>query len=122
LSLQHVFWVFVHTANCFKKDFALDYPLRLILDDEFGDHWARDLPTGALIGMVNVVDCQQAQALFGDAAASDDDRECGDFAPGRFVWKRDEFRRFDQPIPYRGSQGIFNVPDHLIPISCGCGR
>ena len=48
-------------------------------------------------------------------AASDDDRECGDFAPGRFAWKRDEFRLFDQPIPYRGAQGIFTVPDDLIP-------
>src|ERR1700676_1629650 len=27
----------------------------------------------------------------------------------------DEFRLFDQPIPYRGAQGIFNVPDGLIP-------
>jgi hypothetical protein len=88
--------------------------LRLILDHEFGEKWTKDLPTGALIGMVNVVDCLPTQALRGDAAASDDDRECGDFAPDRFAWKRDEFRRFDQPIPYRGAQGFFNVPDELI--------
>ena len=67
--------------------------------------------------MVNVVDCQPTQTLLGDAAAGDDDRECGDFAPGRFAWKRGEFRLFDQPIPYRGARGIFNVPDDLIPIS-----
>ena len=50
-----------------------------------------------------------------------DDRECGDFAPGRFAWKRDEFRLFDQPILYRGKQGIFNVPADLIPASAACG-
>ena len=75
-----------------------------------------------MIGMVNLVDCLPTQTPLGDAAASDDDRECGDFAPGRFAWKRDGFRLFDQPIPYRGAPGIFNVPDDLIPMGGGCGR
>ena len=108
---SHRGWLLVHAGKRFEKEFELDDPLRLILDDEFGRHWAMDLPTGALIGMVNVVDCLPTQTLCRDAAASDDDRECGDFAPARFAWKRDEFRLFDQPIPYRGAQGIFNVPD-----------
>jgi activating signal cointegrator 1 len=108
---RHRGWLLVHAAKRFEK--GLDDPLRLILDDEFGPCWAMDLPTGALIGMVNVVDCQPTQSPSGDAAASDDDRECGDFSPGRFAWKRDEFRLFDQPIPYRGARGIFNAPDHL---------
>jgi len=113
---SHRGWLLVHAAKRFEKDCDLDDPLRLILDDEFGGHWAKDLPTGALIGTVNVVDCLPTQTLVGDSAASDDDRECGDFAPGRFAWKRDGFRLFDQPIPYRGAQGIFNVPDDLIPM------
>ena len=46
----------------------------MILDDEFGTHWALTIPTGALIGMVNVVDCLPTELLFGDAAANDDDR------------------------------------------------
>jgi hypothetical protein len=111
----------VHATKRFEKDFEPGDPLRMILDDEFGGDWALDLPTGALIGMVNLVDCLPTQTFSGDAAASDDDRECGDFAPGRFAWKRDEFRLFDQPIPYRGRQGIFSVPDELIPTSDGCG-
>jgi hypothetical protein len=69
--------------------------------------------------MVNVVDCRPTHGLLGDAATSDDDRACGNFGPGRFAWKRDEFRLFDPPIPYRGAQGIFNVPDQLMPMGCG---
>jgi hypothetical protein len=111
---SHRGWLLVHAAKHFEKDFEPDDPLRLILDDEFGRHWESDLPTGALIGMVNVVDCQPTRMLFGDPAASDDDRVCGNFALGRFAWRRDEFRLFDPPIPYRGAQGIFNVPDGLI--------
>ena len=88
----------------------------MILDDEFGTHWALTIPTGALIGMVNVVDCLPTELLFGDAAANDDDRECGDFSAGRFAWKRDGFRLFHSPIPYRGTRAFFNVPDNLIPL------
>src|SRR5260221_8842541 len=112
----------VHAAKHFEKDFPLDDPLRVILHDEFGGHWPLELPTGALIGMVNVVDCVPTEMLFGDAAANDDERVCGDFSAGRFAWKRDEFRRFDRPVPYRGAQGIFNVRDDLIPTSSGRGE
>jgi hypothetical protein len=103
---SHRGWLLVHAGKHFEKAFELDDPLRLILDDEFGGDWAKDLPTGALIGMVNVVDCRATQTPFGDAAASDDDRECGDFSARRFAWKRDDYRLFDQPIRYRGAQGL----------------
>src|SRR5690348_12363065 len=112
---SHRGWLLAHAAKHFEKDFALDDPLGVILDDEFGSDWTLNLPTGALIGMVNVVDCVPTRRRIGDAAANDDDRACGDFSGGRFAWKRDEFRLFDQPIPHRGAQGIFNVPDDLIP-------
>jgi hypothetical protein len=118
---SHRGWLLVHAGKHFEKTFELDDPLRLILDDEFGGDWAKDLPTGALIGMVNVVDCRPTQTPFGDAAASDDDRECGDFSARRFAWKRDDYRLFDQPIRYRGAQGFFSVPDDLIPTG-GYGR
>jgi activating signal cointegrator 1 len=111
---SHRGWLLVHAAKRFETGFDLDDPLRLILDDEFGERWTKELPTGALIGLVRVIDCLPTQTLSGDTAANDDDRECGDFAPGRFAWKRDEFRVFDQPIPYRGRQGIFNVPAGFI--------
>jgi activating signal cointegrator 1 len=111
----HRGWLLVHAAKRFEKDFRPDDPIRLILSDKFGEHWPANLPTGALIGMVNVVNCQPTRTSFGDAAANDDDRAYGDFTPGRFAWKRDEFRLFDQPIPYRGAQGIFRVPDNLDP-------
>jgi hypothetical protein len=87
----------------------------VILDEEFGSDWTLNLPTGALIGIVNVVDCVPTRRPIGDTAANDDDRQCGDFSAGRFAWKRIEFRLFDQPIPYRGAQRIFNVPDNLVP-------
>jgi len=76
-----------HAAKRFET-VVLDDRLRLILDDEFGDRSTKDLPTGALKGVVNVVDCLPTQTLSGDVAASNDDRECGDFTLGRFARKR----------------------------------
>src|SRR5437764_10588997 len=57
---SHRGWLLVHAAKRFET-VELDDQLRLILDDEFGDKWAEDLPTGALIGMVNVVNCLPTQ-------------------------------------------------------------
>ena len=62
---SHRGWLLVHAARRFETNFDLDDRLRLILDGEFGDKWADDLPTGALIGMVNVVDCLRTQTLLG---------------------------------------------------------
>jgi hypothetical protein len=118
---SHRGWLLVHAAKRFKKDFEPNDPLRLILDDEFGANWALDLPTGALIGMVNVVDCLPTELLFGDVATNPDDRECGVFSARRFAWKREDYRLFGQSIRYRGARGFFSVPDDLIPTG-GYGR
>lgn len=111
----HRGWTVVHAAKRFeKKSVESDAALSAILRDEFGGHWAMDLPTGALIGIVKIVDCVSTQQLFGDAADGVDDRVCGNFESGRFAWKAESFDLFPKPIPYRGQQGFFNVPDHII--------
>jgi hypothetical protein len=38
----------------------------------------------------------------------------GDYAPGRFAWKLENPRRFETPIPFRGRQQLFDVPDELV--------
>ena len=39
----------------------------------------------------------------------------GDYTPDRFMWITANLRRLPEPIPYRGGQGLFNIPDDLIP-------
>lgn len=103
----------VHAAKRFIRD--VEEPLRDILESEFGGHWAMDLPTGALLGTVELIACVPTMGE-GDrpVAASDDDLACGDFSPGRFAWRRGGYRLFRRPIPYRGAQGFFHVPDELL--------
>ena len=105
----------VHAAKRFEKRFDADDPIRAILEDEFGGHWGMDLPIGALIGVVVIVDCHET---IGMRFAKDDEWEdfaCGDFSGGRYAWEAKNFTAFSEPIPYRGQQGIFNVSDKLLP-------
>jgi hypothetical protein len=101
----------VHAAKRFEKNFGPDDSLRAILDDEYGGHWGMDLPTGALIGMVNLIDCRRTE----DVTPAPDDYECGDFAPGRFAWQRREFKLFN----FFSLQGLAHQPRPLTAICTG---
>ena len=87
-----------------------------ILTDEFGGHWGIDLPTGAIIGVVDLVDCQPTETMTAKHRDSDD-FWCGDFCPGRFAWKRERYTVFKHPVPYRGRQRIFNIPDEAVDVN-----
>ena len=84
--------------------------LAVICSRLFGDDYRHTLPRGALLGVVDLVDCRPTQMLFKCAAVNSEDEACGDFSEGRFAWRREGFCPFDQPIPWRGAQGLFNVP------------
>lgn len=102
-------WLAVHAAKRFEKNIEAD--LREILDDEFGGHWAMDLPTGAIIGRVFITGCHPTQTI--RDALSGDDLICGNFADGRFGWRRSGFEKLATPVPWKCLQGLFNVPTDL---------
>lgn len=81
------------------------------------------LPFGAIIGKTDLVACKQADEITwddlkryggraGDLAEIED--QLGDFSPGRFGWLQENPVRFEKPIPYRGYQKIFDVPDEVV--------
>lgn len=108
---RHRGWLVVQAAKRAIDDFDGDR-LDDICNGIWGNHWGQDLPRGALIGAVKLVSCKQ---MVETNPAHDDDRECGDWQPTRFAWERGEFVIFPQPILYRGAQGLFDVPDNLLP-------
>lgn len=116
-STPHRGWLLVHAAKRIERNIDPADPLHRILVAEFGARWARDLPTGALIGVVKLIGCRRTDLMFagGVPESARDDHECGDFHPGRFAWQRADFRRFETPVPYRGRQGMFDVPLSALP-------
>ncbi|WP_445222228.1 ASCH domain-containing protein [Bradyrhizobium sp. Pa8] len=102
----------VHAAK--KIVFDLDEELADIVVSEFGGHWGMDLPTGAIVGVVDLTDVIPTEKLYMKGFMDDADMACGDFSAGRFGWRRGSYRRFREPIPYRGHQRIFNVQRSVV--------
>jgi hypothetical protein len=110
-------WVAVHATK--KIVHELEENLADIVVDRFGPHWGMKLPRGAIIGMVDVLDCVAAERVVAAMKRDDDGRMpddfyCGDFAAGRVAFRRGSYKLFTQPIPWRSSQGPFKIPAALV--------
>ncbi len=68
------------------------------------------LPFGALVAIARLVDCRCTDGL----AVSDRESMLGNYSTGRFGWMLEDIRAFSDPIPYRGAQGLFNVPNDVV--------
>lgn len=114
-ATKHRGWLAVHAAKHFEKDFPPVFAD--MLRQQFGASWFNDLPAGAVIGKVNLLDCLPTEHVYPDGALrsfeEERDHRCGDFDSGRFAWKRGEFMLLHEPVPFRGLQAIFNVPDEI---------
>lgn len=85
------------------------------------------LPFGAIIAVADLVDCRPTgnftlaeietpRRPVGEASDLYDwtERQLGNFELGRFGWVLDNVRPLAAPVPYRGEQGLFDVPDELV--------
>lgn len=91
------------------------------------DELLATMPFGALVGVVDLVDCRPAESFtLGEleewryAGPRDSDcyrwneRQMGNFEAGRFGWVLANPRALRLPITYTGRQAFFNVPDALV--------
>lgn len=75
-----------------------------------------DLPLGAIIGEVEILDCKDTEEI--RDTTEELERTLGDFRNGRWAWILGSPKRYSNPIPYTGKQGLFEVPDEVVaPIS-----
>jgi hypothetical protein len=75
-----------------------------------GFHHPTILPTGVILAAVQLVDCSATTAI----ALSDEENHFGDFRPGRWAWECIVLKQFANPIPFRGSLGLWEFPDQLL--------
>lgn len=114
-------WLLVHAAKKLVSDCGEE--LDGITVDRFGPHWRAALPRGAIIGAVKLINCKRTEDLLKEWGCPPEpipmrhwiDAQCGDFGDGRYAWERGEFLVFSKPVPYRGMQSFFEVPNHLVP-------
>lgn len=73
--------------------------------------WDKPLPFGAIVGFVNLKDCVSTDVFVPGFL----EYAFGNYAPNRFAWITTNQVPFEEPIPFKGKQGFFDVPDELIP-------
>lgn len=71
-----------------------------------------EMPFGAIVATVRLVDCVYIEPR--TTPIESDERAFGDYTPGRFRWDLTDLRRLDTPIPWKGAQGLFDIPDDVI--------
>ncbi len=98
----------VHAAKRIETN--ISDALLLICEEEFGDDWPADLPSGALIAICDRVLCLPTDRMYPDP----EERAQGNFTHGRFAWDTLNMRELPAPIPWRGMQNLFDIPDHII--------
>jgi hypothetical protein len=75
------------------------------------------LPLGAIVATAELYSCSvmTPEHVARVEAGSPDEFAFGWWASGRFAWELRRVRRLDEPVPFVGRQGVFEVPDGLIP-------
>lgn len=75
------------------------------------------LPFGAIVAVAELVTCvptEQCGREDPNHFLSPKERAFGDFSPRRFAWEMADVRRLAEPIPCRGAQGLWDVPEEIL--------
>lgn len=81
------------------------------------------LPLGALVATCNLVRASEITAESAAALLERNPQEhaFGDYTPGRWAWVLADVQALPRPVPFRGSQGAFDVPDRLLTVDAAQG-
>jgi hypothetical protein len=83
------------------------------------------LPFGAIVATCNLIGCLTSEEIFRCRAAqvlkvhgtfphSWTEEMMGNLSDGRYGWILADIKPLAAPVPFKGKQGFFNVPDHLL--------
>lgn len=74
------------------------------------------LPLGAVIATAVIDRCSRMtpESIAALRERDPDEHAFGHYEPGRFAWVLRDVERLSMPVPFRGSQGIFAVPNELL--------
>lgn len=70
-----------------------------------------NLPFGMIVAVVSIGEIFTTELI--SPIIDVTERTFGDYSPNRFAWSLYDIRPV-KPFPFKGGQGIFNVPDELL--------
>ena len=100
-------WGWDFHGLCRTEPYARILRTRFDLPPGRGGRCPRPLPLGAIVCVVDLVDCVRIGPANTPAG---DEYEFGDYTPGRFAWKTKSLRPLKAPIAWSGAQGLFDIP------------
>jgi len=103
--------LFIHAAKGFPRwarDLCAAEPFKTALRESAGIRSASELPLGALLGTVTLLDCVPTTSTELDGIG-DDERAFGDYGEGRWAWLLAEPRSLDRPVPMKGALSLWQV-------------
>jgi len=101
--------VAIHASKADHSGILLHIPMsELRFFQEAGVTGHPEPPLGAVVGTVEIYDCQPIEKLYGSRHDTPKERAFGDWTPGRFGLLLREPVLFDKPVPARGAQGFWN--------------
>lgn len=71
-------------------------------------HIGYAFPFGCIVSVHRLVDCVPTEDV--RASLTGDELAFGNYGDGRFAWKLELVHQLPKPLPFRGAQGLFEVP------------
>jgi len=118
-STQYRGPVAIHAAR--KWNSELDQLSRTETFDEALAGEPENLPLGVILAVGSLVDvCPTHAKMRGDSVfdrwpglVTAVEEEFGNYSPGRFAWVFDDIQRLSTPLPWKGSQGLRELPPEV---------
>lgn len=120
-STNHRGALLIHAAKRWTADqriLCCEEPFHSVLTSAGLSSYPADdettLPLGAILGYVDLIGCERTHGVARLLPWDAQELAFGDYGAGRFAWECTSPRRFAEPIPYRGAQGLFDVPTEVV--------
>lgn len=92
-----------------------------VYDDDFVWAWQKhgvrkmaDLPLGCIVAIGPLTNCVPTDSFdFTAPYCGERERAFGNYSPGRFAWTFDYMLALEDPIPVKGSLGLYRLPDDV---------
>jgi len=77
-------------------------------DEVFSVLLGKQIPLGAIIGTVDLINCVPIENLYGSLYDTPQERLYGDWRKGRYGWLLSNVNAFNNPVNINGHQGFWN--------------
>jgi activating signal cointegrator 1 len=101
----------IHAAKRWQRD-QIEFALE---ENEAGRLPSGRIPLGAIVATCRLIGCRRTEDVAHQL--TNIELRYGDYSEGRFAWFLTDIEALPEPIPYKGAQGFFNVPESALSAS-----